>query len=102
MNSAQFTQLGQFVHFATQRFDLPLLAGGWTDARPQPEIPGRAVGLSLVLGEVVGIPSFLQLEQETRLPQWQRWAGYPGPISHATFGYVAERLDPAPLRRVGV
>jgi hypothetical protein len=99
MNSAQFTQLGQFVHFATQRFDLPLLAGGWTDARPQPEIPGRAVGLSLVLGEVVGIPSFLQLEQETRLPQWQRWAGYPGPISHDTFGYVAERLDPEPLRR---
>ncbi|MBU6398837.1 MAG: transposase [Verrucomicrobia bacterium] len=99
MNSRPFTQLGQFVHYATQHFDLPLLAGGWTDSRPQPEIPGRAVGLSLVLGEVVGSPSLLQLEQETKLPQWQRWVGYPGPISHDTFGYVAERLDPEPLRR---
>jgi hypothetical protein len=90
------------VHYAQKRFDLSLLAGCFADARPQPEIPSRAVGLSLVLGEVVHIPSLLQLGQETKVPQWQQWVGYQHPISHDTFGYASERLDPAQLRRAGV
>jgi hypothetical protein len=102
VNSAEFCQLSRFVHYAQQRFDLPWLAGSFSDARPQPEIPARAIWLSAVLGEVVHIPSFLQLEAETRLPQWQRWVGYRAPISHDSFGYVAERWDPAQLRRAGV
>ena len=81
MNAADFTQLSQFVRYARKRFDLPLLAGCFADGRPQPDIPSRAVGLSLVLGEVVRIPSFLQLQEETKVPQWQRWVGYPGTIS---------------------
>lgn len=101
MNSADFSQLNQFVTYARKQFRLPWLAGSFTDSRPQPEIPSRAVWLSLVLGEVVHIPSFLQLEQETQLPQWQQWVGYQGKISHDTFGYVSERLEPAQLRRAG-
>jgi hypothetical protein len=99
MNNQDFTQLSQFVHYAQKRFDLSLLAGGFTDSRPQPDIPSRSVWLSLVLGEVVRVPSFLQLEQETKLPQWPRWVGHPGPISHDPFGYVSERLDPEQWRR---
>ena len=87
---------------AQRRFDLPLRAGCFADTRPQPDIPSRAVGLSLVLGEGVHIPSFLQLQEETKLPQWQRWVGYPHPISHDTFGYVSARLDPGQLRRAGI
>ena len=68
MNSPDFSQLRQFVHYAQKRFQLSLLAGCFADARPQPDIPSRAVGLSLVLGEVVHIPSFLQLQEETKLP----------------------------------
>ena len=49
VNSADFTQLSQFVHYAQQRFDLPWLAGAFTDSRPQPAIPSRAVWLSLIL-----------------------------------------------------
>jgi hypothetical protein len=101
VNSTDFGQLSQFVHYAQQRFDLPWLAGAFTDSRPQPDIPSRAVGLSLVLGEVVHVPSFLQLEAETCLPQWQRWVGYRSKISHDTLGYVSQRLDPAQLRRAG-
>src|ERR1700694_1943652 len=71
--NSDFTQLSQFVSYAQKRFDLHLLVGAFADSRPQPEIPSRAVWLSLVLGEVVRIPSFLQLEAETKLPQWQRW-----------------------------
>jgi len=97
-----FTQLSQFVAYTQKRFDLPLLAGCFADARPQPDIPSRAVGLSLVLVEVVHSPSLLQLQEETKLPQWQRWVGYHHPISHDTFGYASERLDPPQLRRAGV
>ncbi len=102
MNNTDFNQLSQFVAYAKKRFDLPLLAGCFADARPQPDIPSRAVGLSLILGEVVHIPSLLQLQEETKLSQWQRWVGYQHPISHDTFGYVSERLDPEQLRRVAV
>ena len=102
MNRTDFTQLSQFVAYAQKRFALPLLAGCFADARPQPEIPSRAVGLSLVLGEVVHIPSLLQLQAETKLPQWQRWAGYRQEISHDTFGYACARMDPAQLRRAGI
>jgi len=102
MNSTDFIQLRQFESYAHKRFDLPLLAGCFADARPQPEIPSRAVGLSLILGEVVHIPSLLQLEQETKLPQWQRWVGYGHQISHDTFGYASQRMDPAQLRRAAI
>jgi hypothetical protein len=99
VNNTDFTQLSQFVIYTQKRFDLHLLAGTFADSRPQPEIPSRAVWLSLVLGEVVHIPSFLQLEAETKLPQWQCWVGYKDKISHDTLAYVSERLDPEQLRR---
>lgn len=102
MNNADFTHLSRFVAYAQKRFDLSLLAGCFADTRPQPDIPSRAVGLSLVLGEVVHIPSLLQLQAETQLPQWQQWVGYKHPISDDTFGYVSERLDPGQLRRAGI
>ncbi len=72
MNSADFTQLSAFQAYAQKRFELSLLAGCFADTRPQPDIPARAVGVSLVLGEVVHIPSWLQLQAETEVPQWQR------------------------------
>ena len=102
MNRTDFTQLSRFVTYAQKRFKLPLLAGCFADARAQPEIPSRAVGLSLVLGEVVHVPSLLQLQAETKLPQWQRWVGYPQAISHDTFGYVSARMDPVQLRRAEI
>ena len=102
MNGPDYSQLSRFVACAQKRFDLPLLAGCFADARPQPDIPSRAVGLSLVMGEVVHIPSLLQLQAETKLPQWQRWVGYPREISHDTFAYASARMDPDPLRRAGI
>jgi hypothetical protein len=101
MNRPDFAELSRFVRYAQKRFQLPLLAGCFADARPQPQIPARAVGLSLLLGEVVQIRGFLPLQAETQLPQWQRWVGYAQPISHDTFGYVSERLVPDQLRRAG-
>ncbi len=102
MNSPDFTQLKQFQAYAQKRFDLSLLAGCFADTRAEPEIPSRAIGLSLILGEVVHIPSFFQLQAETKLPQWQEWIGYSQEISHDTFGYASARMDPAQLRRAGI
>jgi len=99
MHNADASLLSGFVQYAQKRFQLPLLAAGLTDGRPQPEIPARPIVLSLILGEVVHLPSFLQLQEETKLPQWQRWVGCQAAISHDTFGYVSERLDPAQLGR---
>jgi hypothetical protein len=96
------TQLSRLVASTQKRFDLPLLAGCCAHSRPQPGMPSRAVGLSLVLGQVVHIPSLLQLQEETKVPQWQQWVGYPHPISHDTFGYVSQRLDPEQLRRAAI
>jgi hypothetical protein len=102
VTDTDFQQLDRFVAYSEKRFALPLLAGCFQDTRQDPDIPTRAVGLSLILGEVVHIPSFLQLEQETKLPQWQRWVGYLDSISDDTLGYAAERMDPEKLRRAGI
>ena len=101
MTDPQFQDLDRFVSYGEKQFDLPLLAGCFADGRADPDVPGRAVGLSLLLGEVAQIPSLLQLEQETKLPQWQRWVGYHDRISHDTFGYAANRMNPEQLRRAG-
>jgi len=101
VTETDFHQLDQFVSYAEKRFELPLLAGCFADSRQDPDIPSRSVGLSLVLGEVVKVPSLLQLEEETKLPQWQRWVGYRAPISHDTFGYASNRMNPEKLSRAG-
>jgi len=102
MTDAQFNQLDRFVSYSVKQFDLPLLAGCFADDRADPTVPGRAAGLSLLLGEVIQIPSLSQLGEETRLPQWQRWVGYRQPISHDTLGYTANRMNPERLRRAGI
>ena len=44
---------------------------------------------------------FSGLGEETKLPQWQQWVGYHDRISHDTFGYAANRMNPEQLRRAG-
>lgn len=87
------------MRYAQKRFHLNLLAGAFSDGRRYPQIPGRAISLSLLLGEVAHIPSLFQLQAETELPQWQHWVGYPHRISDDTLDYVSERMDPDKLRR---
>jgi hypothetical protein len=99
MTDAQFDDLDRFVAYADKQFNLRLLAGCFASDRAEPPVPDRAAGLGLLLGEVVHIPSLNQLQEETKLPQWQRWVGYLDPISHDTFGFAANRMDPERLRR---
>jgi hypothetical protein len=102
MSEVPFDNLERFVAYAGKHFKLQLLAGCFATERFEPGIPDRAVGLSLLLGEVAHIPSLYQLEEETQLPQWQRWMGYHDCISHDTFGYASQRMNPEQLRRAAV
>jgi hypothetical protein len=99
LSKSDFKELPRFVGYAQKLFRLNLLAGAFTDSRPYPEIPSRSIALTLLLGEVAQIPSLLQLQEETELPQWQQWVGYPDRISDDCLGYVSERMDPEQLRR---
>jgi hypothetical protein len=99
MTDAQFDDLDRFVAYADKQFELRLLAGCFASERAEPGVPDRAAGLSLLLGEVVHIPSLNQLQEETKVPQWQRWVGYPESISHDTFGYASNRMHPERLQR---
>ncbi len=102
MSDCQFDELDRFVVYAQKQFELSLLAGCFDSHRCDPTIPSRAVGLSLLLGEVAHIPSLSQLEQETKLPQWQCWIGYHDRISHDAFGYASDRMNPEQLRRAAI
>jgi hypothetical protein len=102
MGEVRFDDLDRFVAYAEKQFQLPLLAGCFASERCDPKIPSRAVGLSLLLGEVAQVPSLSQLEEETKLPQWQRWIGYHDRISHDALGYASNRMDPEQVRRAGI
>lgn len=99
LNKSHFNELPCFVRYATKMFGLNLLVGAFTDCRLYPQIPARAASLTLLLGEVAQVPSLLQLQSETQLPQWQQWVGYSEPISDDALDYVSERMDPEKLRQ---
>jgi len=65
MSEVQFDDLDRFVAYAQKQFQLPLLAGCFASERCEPKIPSRAVGLSLLLGEVAHVAGLSQLEELT-------------------------------------
>jgi hypothetical protein len=91
--------LAQFLAYANKVFHLNRLLRGVGDRRPYPVIPTRPVLVSLLLGVVLRVDSYLGLAQRTKRRRWQHLVHWPKPISHDTFEYVAERLDLADLRR---
>jgi hypothetical protein len=93
-------RLGQFWHYVTKVFALPVRLRSLRDERSQPVIPTRAFSASLLLGAVLRVPSFLQLQAETARRGWQRLVGWPQPISDDAFGYVLERYRSADWRAV--
>lgn len=93
-------RLGQFWHYVTKVFALPTRLRALRDERPQPVIPSRVLSASLLLGAVLRVPSFLQLQAETDRRGWQRLVGWPQPISDDAFGYVLERYRIADWRAV--
>jgi hypothetical protein len=69
------------------------------DARPYPQIPLRPLVLSLLLGVVIRVGSYLELSQQAKRRRWQHLIHWGGRISDDAFHYVSERLNLADLRQ---
>lgn len=93
-------RLRQFWHAVTKIFDLPRRLRAVRDDRTDPEISAAVLTTSLFLGAVLRVPSFLQLQAETRRPGWQRLIGWSKPISDDSFAYGLEHGRLEDLRGV--
>jgi len=72
---------------------------GVRDRRPYPEIPTRAVLVSLLMGVILRVGSYLDLAEQTKRRRWQHLIHWAKRISHDTFEYVMERLNLEDLRQ---
>jgi len=91
--------LAQFLHYAQKVFRLNRLLRGVRCSRPYPEIPTRAVWVSLLMGVVLRVGSYLDLAQQTKRRRWQHLIHWAKRISHDSFESVAERLHLEDLRQ---
>jgi hypothetical protein len=92
-------RLAQFLHYAQKVFALKTRLRGVRDTRPWAQIPTAPVLISLVLGVVLRLGSYLDLAQQTRRRHWRHLTGLKAPLSDDTFGYVTERLELQDLRQ---
>jgi hypothetical protein len=92
-------QLALFLNYASKVFGLGRLLRGVRDQRPYPEIPTRALLVSLLMGVVLRVGSYLDLAEQTKRRRWQHLIHWPARISHDSFEYVAERLNLQDLRQ---
>lgn len=93
-------RLRQFWHATDKLFDLPRRLRAVRDRRTDPQISSAVLTTSLFLGAVLRVPSFLQLEAETRRPGWQRLLGWSKAISDDALGYGLEFARLEDLRAV--
>ena len=92
-------ELAQFLQYATKVFALGRLLRGVRDHRPYPQIPTRPLLVSLLLGVVLRLGSYLDLAQQTKRRRWQHLIHWTQAISHDAFEYVAERFYLEDLRQ---
>jgi hypothetical protein len=91
-------RLRQFSAYVRKVFHLHRLVGRLSDSRCDPIIPVSAIWFSLFFGAVFKIPSFLQLQSETRRKAWRDTVGYAKPISDDALAYATARMHLEPLR----
>jgi hypothetical protein len=66
--------------------------------RLYPQIPAAPVAVSLFLGALLGLPSWLKVAKKTRKKSWQRLMRYGQALNHEVFNCVAEFLALEALR----
>jgi Transposase DDE domain len=92
--------LAQFLHYTQKVFELRTRLRGVRSERPFARIATQPVLISLLLGVVVRVGSYLHLSQQTQRRRWQHLSGLNNPISDDTFEYVTERFCLEDLRQV--
>jgi len=90
--------LAQFWHAVAKVFDLPRRLRGLTDHRQDPRIPPPILWTTLLLGAVLRVPSFLQLQKETTRRGMQRLLAWSGRLSDDALAYGTEQAHLAELR----
>lgn len=75
------------------------LLRGIRDSRPYPVIPTSALLVSLLMGVVLRVGSYLDLAEQTKRRRWRRLIHWANRISHDSFEYVTERLNLEDLRQ---
>ena len=68
------------------------------ESRLYPQIPVAPVVVSLFLGALLGLPSWIKVAKKTRKRKWQRLMGYAQALNHEVFNYVTEFLSLESLR----
>jgi hypothetical protein len=91
--------LVQFLAYAKKVFGLHRIVRGIGDRRPYPVIPTRALVVSLLLGSVLRVGSYLDLAAQTKRRRWRHLIHWSKRISHDSFAYVTEHLNLEDLRR---
>ncbi len=92
-------RLAQFLLYAKKVFHLNKLLRGVRDSRPYPEIPTRALLVSLLMGVILRVGSYLDLAQQTKRRRWRHLIHWAEAISHDSFEYFTERLNIGDLRQ---
>ena len=90
--------LRRFWRAAAKVFDLPRRLHGLSDHRRDPAIPPSVLFTALLLGALLRVPSFLQLQQETARRGIQRLLGWSRRLSDDALAYGAEQADLPALR----
>jgi hypothetical protein len=89
----------QFFAYAQKVFALGRMLRGIRCSRPYPVIPTRALVVSLFMGVVLRVGSYLNLAAQTKRRRWQHLIHWDRRISHDSFEYVAEHLNIEDLRQ---
>jgi len=92
-------RLAQFLHYAQKVFDLKTQLRGVRDHRPQAKIPTLPVLLTLVLGVVLRVGSYLDLAEQTERRRWRHLCGLKARLSDDTLEYVTQRMVLEDLRQ---
>ena len=92
-------ELACFLDYATKVFALGRIVRGVRCHRPYPQIPTRPLFLSLLLGVILRVGSYLDLAKQTKRRRWQHLIHWSGRISDDAFHYVSERFHLEDLRQ---
>lgn len=93
-------QLEQFLAYCVKVYGLNRLVHTLRDHRPYPVIPTKALFLSLFLGAVLRLGSYLAISAQTQRRRWRHLIHWPETISHDALEYEAERFDLQDLRHM--
>ena len=92
-------ELAQFLTYVIKVFTLNRVVHRVRDSRPHPVIPTRPLLLSLLLGVVLRVGSYLDLAKQTKRRRWQHLIHWPKRISDDAVHYVSERFYLEDLRQ---